>query len=47
MEILSVLGMIKLLPFYKAQIDPELYPRLVKRLSHVIADGLTCPVKKR
>ncbi|MBC7169573.1 TetR/AcrR family transcriptional regulator [Candidatus Bipolaricaulota bacterium] len=46
LEILGVLGMIKALPFSKRQIDPQLYPRLVTRMSQVIADGLTCPARR-
>jgi len=46
-EIFGVLGIIKLLPYYRKHIAPELYPRLVRRLSQVIADGLTCPAGRR
>ena len=46
-EIFGVLGIIKLLPHYRKHIAPELYPRLVRRLSQVIADGLTCPAGRR
>lgn len=46
-EIFAVLGIIKLLPYYKKHLDPEFYPRLVRRLSQVIADGLTCPAGRR
>ncbi len=46
LEILGVLGMIKALPFSKKRIDPQLYPRLVTRMSQVIADGLTCPARR-
>ncbi|QAA76162.1 MAG: Transcriptional regulator, AcrR family [Candidatus Bipolaricaulis sibiricus] len=42
-EIFAVLGVIKLVAYYRKHIAPDLYPRLVKRLSRVIADGLTCP----
>ncbi|MBC7221122.1 TetR/AcrR family transcriptional regulator [Candidatus Bipolaricaulota bacterium] len=47
LEILGVLGMIKALPFSKKRIDPQLYPRLVTRMSQVIADGLTCPARRK
>jgi len=46
MEIVQVLGVIKILPLYKDQIPPEQYPRLVDRLARVIADGLTCPARR-
>jgi AcrR family transcriptional regulator len=44
-EIFAVLGIIKFLPLYKKHIAPDLYPRLVRRMSQVIADGLTCPAR--
>lgn len=44
-EIFAVLGIIKLLAYYRKHIAPDLYPRLVTRLSQVIADGLTCPAR--
>ncbi len=45
-EMFSVLGMIKLLPFYRRKIDSKLYRKLVKRVAEVIADGLTCPARR-
>jgi AcrR family transcriptional regulator len=44
-EIFAVLGIIKFLPLYRQHIAPDLYPRLVRRMSQVIADGLTCPAR--
>lgn len=46
-EIFAVLGIIKFLPLYKKHIAPDLYPRLVQRMSQVIADGLTCPARRK
>lgn len=46
-ELAQMLGMIKILPLYKERIDAEAYPRLVARMSEVIADGLTCPARSR
>lgn len=46
-ELVQLLGIIKILPLYKDQIVPEQYPRLVDRLAQVIADGLTCPARRR
>jgi len=45
MEIVQVLGVIKILPLYKDRLPPDDYPRLVDRLSQVVADGLTCSAK--
>ena len=45
-EIFAVLGIIKFLPLYRQHIAPDLYPRLVRRMSRVIADGLTCPARR-
>lgn len=46
-ELVQLLGLIKILPLYKDQISPELYPRLVDRVAQVIADGLTCPARRK
>ncbi len=47
MEIAQVLGSIKIFPLYKEQLPPEWYPRIVERTAQVIADGLTCPARRR
>jgi len=46
-ELVQLLGVIKILPLYKDQVPPEQYPQLVERLAQVIADGLTCPARRR
>ncbi|MGC9530169.1 MAG: TetR/AcrR family transcriptional regulator [Candidatus Bipolaricaulaceae bacterium] len=46
MEIVQILGVIKVLPLYKEQIPAEQYPHLVDRLAQVIADGLSCPARE-
>jgi len=46
-ELVQILGLIKILPLYKEQVLPELYPRLVDRVAEVIADGLTCPARRK
>lgn len=46
-EIVQLLGIIKILPLYKDQVPPEQYPKLVDRLAQVIADGLTCPARRK
>jgi len=46
-ELAQMLGMIKILPLYKEKIVAEAYPRLVARMSEVIADGLTCPARRK
>ena len=46
-ELVQLLGIIKILPLYKDQVPPEQYPKLVERLAQVIADGLTCPARRR
>jgi AcrR family transcriptional regulator len=42
----SILGMIQFLPTHEDDLDPEIYPRLMKLMVQVIADGLTCPARK-
>ena len=46
-ELVQLLGVIKILPLYKDQVPPEQYPQLVERLAQMIADGLTCPARRR
>jgi AcrR family transcriptional regulator len=46
-EILYSLGMIKLLPLGRDSISEELYRLLLEFLPQVIADGLTCPTRRR
>jgi AcrR family transcriptional regulator len=46
-ELAQMLGMIKILPLYKEKIGQDAYPRLVERMSEVIADGLTCPAGRK
>jgi len=46
-ELVQLLGVIKILPLYKDQVPPEQYPQLVERLAQGIADGLTCPARRR
>lgn len=46
-EILYSLGMIKLLPLGRDGIPEELYRALLEFLPQVIADGLTCPVRRQ
>jgi len=47
LEILQVLGAIKILPLYREHIPAQQYSRLVDRLAQVIADGLTCPARRK
>ena len=46
-EILYSLGMIKLLPLGRDGISEELYGSLLEFLPQVIADGLTCPTRRK
>jgi AcrR family transcriptional regulator len=46
-ELAQMLAMIKILPLYREKIGQEAYPGLVKRMSEVIADGLTCPARTK
>jgi len=43
----QVLDLVMTLPLYKQGIDPTIYPALVDTVAHVIADGLTCPARRR
>lgn len=42
----SMLGLIQFLPTHEDDLDPAIYPRLMKLMVQVIADGLTCPAKR-
>jgi hypothetical protein len=46
-QILYSLGMIKLLPLGRDGISEELYRSLLEFLPQVIADGLTCPTRRK
>lgn len=45
--IANILGLIKLLPLHKQDLDPAIYLKLVEMAINVTADGLTCPARMR
>jgi len=46
-ELIYALGLIKLLPVNRDRIPDSLYDRMYELIPRVIADGLTCPARRR
>jgi len=46
-ELIYALGLIKLLPINRDRIPDALYDRMYELIPQVIADGLTCPARRR
>jgi len=42
----SMLGLIQFLPMHEDDLDPAIYPRLMRLMVQVIADGMTCPARR-
>jgi len=45
--LVEAMELMAVLPLYKQGIDPAIYPALLDTFAQVIADGLTCPARRR